>query len=123
MTLENSTVEMFRKQLNTRRDALTEEIARQAAEISDEESFADSIDQAAAETGRAMAAHMKTHSQTVLSQVNNALRRIDDGTFGQCKSCGDEISEARLKAFPFTTLCIDCKAELESEEQRYPGRA
>ena len=55
--------------------------------------------------------------------IDQALRRLESGTFGECASCSEPISEARIKAFPFTTLCIDCKAELESEEQRYPGRA
>jgi RNA polymerase-binding protein DksA len=42
-----------------------------------------------------------------LNQVNEALARIDEGTYGFCKSCGNPIGEARLEALPYATLCID----------------
>lgn len=43
-----------------------------------------------------------------LSQVNGALRAIDEGTYGQCKTCGDWIDPARLRALPFAHQCIRC---------------
>lgn len=42
-----------------------------------------------------------------LEQVEDALGRIDDGTYGICEVCGDRISDARLEALPFTTFCVD----------------
>jgi DnaK suppressor protein len=66
---------------------------------------------------------MKNRDRDVLWQIDEALKRIDEGSFGECERCDEPISEARLKANPSTTLCIDCKAELESEEHRFLGRA
>ena len=52
--------------------------------------------------------------QAHLKQVEHALRRIDDGSYGQCERCGKPIAKARLEAMPEATLCIDCKAEQEA---------
>lgn len=49
----------------------------------------------------------------ILSQVNNALRRVDDGSFGKCVVCGREIDEGRLEALPYTDLCIDDRIKEE----------
>ena len=48
-----------------------------------------------------------------LNQVNDALARLDAGEYGNCKSCGNPIGEARLEAMPFATLCIDCAEDSE----------
>ena len=53
----------------------------------------------------------------VINKIREALERIDDGTFGTCELCGEEISEGRLKARAVTTLCIDCKIEEERKEK------
>lgn len=45
-----------------------------------------------------------------LTQINTALKRIDDGSYGQCDKCGGEIQEARLIAIPETAFCIKCAA-------------
>ncbi len=51
-----------------------------------------------------------------LDQIQIALDKIDSGDYGLCEECGDEISEQRLNALPFSTLCIECKRKLESEQ-------
>jgi DnaK suppressor protein len=53
-----------------------------------------------------------------LTKVNEALRRLEEGTYGNCFECGDEISEARLKALPFAVRCKDCEEARETAEQR-----
>jgi DnaK suppressor protein len=45
---------------------------------------------------------------TEIREIDGALRRLDDGTYGECTACGDTISERRLKALPFARFCIDC---------------
>lgn len=91
--------------------------------INDEISFADSVDQASADADKTLTLQIKNRDRTLLIQLDAALRRIDEGTFGECEQCGEAISEARMKANLATTLCIDCKAELESEQSRFQGRA
>jgi DnaK suppressor protein len=124
MALRKDRLESVRKELVRRRDTLAAEV-RAATErmIDDDEAYADSVDQAAADTDRAISVQIKNRERDVLVQIDQALRRMEEGIFGECERCGEDIAEARIKAFPFTTLCIDCKAEMESEENRYPGRA
>ena len=53
-----------------------------------------------------------------LHKINEALGRLDEGTFGYCFECGDEISERRLRALPFAVRCKDCEEAREVAEQR-----
>jgi RNA polymerase-binding transcription factor len=47
--------------------------------------------------------------------IDEALSRVDDGSYGICESCESDIAEARLQALPFTRLCVNCQAERERE--------
>jgi DnaK suppressor protein len=60
---------------------------------------------------------MQMKSET-LNRVNEALGRLEAGTYGFCYECGDEISEARLRALPFALRCKDCEEEREKNEAR-----
>ncbi|MFL5761079.1 MAG: TraR/DksA family transcriptional regulator [Thermomicrobiales bacterium] len=51
----------------------------------------------------------------VLQQVNGALERMNQGTYGTCQRCGKEIGEERLEAFPYVTYCIECQSYLERQ--------
>jgi DnaK suppressor protein len=53
-----------------------------------------------------------------LTKVDAALRRLDEGTYGDCFECGDEIAEARLRALPFAVRCKDCEEARETAERR-----
>jgi DnaK suppressor protein len=53
-----------------------------------------------------------------LTKIDAALRRLEDGTYGDCFECGDHISEARLRALPFAVRCKDCEEARETAEQR-----
>jgi RNA polymerase-binding transcription factor len=53
-----------------------------------------------------------------LNKINEALRRLEEGTYGYCFECGDEISEQRLRALPFAVRCKDCEEAREVAEQR-----
>ncbi len=85
---------------------------------SDQADDADALSQA--ERNRALI----THTQHLLTQVNEALARIDAGTYGICTNCGRPIPVARLRALPYAALCIDCQAKSEtSATQGGPPRA
>jgi len=58
---------------------------------------------------------LANNTRELLEQVERALGRIDDGTYGSCESCGNPIGKARLQAFPRATLCVPCK---QREERR-----
>lgn len=53
-----------------------------------------------------------------LNRVNEALARLDEGTYGNCFECADEISEQRLRALPFAVRCKDCEEEREAAAER-----
>ena len=56
---------------------------------------------------------LEDNSTAVLTAIDAALRRIDEGSYGTCRRCGRQISEERLEALPYAELCIDCKRESE----------
>jgi len=53
-----------------------------------------------------------------LNKVGAALRRLEEGTYGDCYECGEEIAEARLRALPFAVRCKDCEEARETAERR-----
>ena len=53
-----------------------------------------------------------------LNKIDAALRRLDEGSYGDCFECGEEIAEARLRALPFAVRCKDCEEARETAEQR-----
>ena len=56
---------------------------------------------------------LEENSTRMLAAIDASLQRLDDGTYGTCSSCGREIAEQRLEAYPWASLCIDCKREAE----------
>jgi len=56
---------------------------------------------------------LEENSEHVLAEIDAALRRIEEGTYGICTNCGKPIPEERLEARPWATLCIDCQRERE----------
>ena len=70
-------------------------------------------DMATATFDREIAETLENNEVTVLSAIESALKRIDEGTYGTCRRCGRPIAEERLEALPYAELCIDCKREME----------
>jgi DnaK suppressor protein len=123
MSLRKEKIIKFQKEFLSRRDRLSQTLEQATADfINDDSSYSDSADQASADTGKSITVQMKNRDREELKIINEALRRIDIGTFGLCEECDEPISEARLKVNPASTLCIDCKSELELEEHRYPKK-
>jgi len=67
---------------------------------------------------REMAFTFASREGRYLHHLNEALERIENGTYGKCRTCGGEISKARLEAVPHATQCIKCK---NSEEKKQRG--
>ena len=68
---------------------------------------------------RELAMNLASTEQVVLYQIDEALKRMDEGTYGMCQSCNKPIALSRLKAVPYTSLCIDCQRD---KEQKTKGR-
>jgi DnaK suppressor protein len=68
---------------------------------------------ATATLGREIDFTLGENSGQVLADIDSALKRIEEGTYGTCVSCGGEIPLQRLEAYPAASLCIDCKRRAE----------
>ncbi|MBW2040170.1 MAG: RNA polymerase-binding protein DksA [Deltaproteobacteria bacterium] len=80
--------------------------------------FSDPTDRASWESNRNFLLRIRDRERKLIMKIKEALERIEEGTFGICERCGEEISEKRLEARPVTTLCIRCKQEQEEMEKR-----
>ena len=84
----------------------------------DPDDFPDEIDTASSEVNLQFTGRLREREQGLLAKVDSALAKIDQGSFGQCMSCGEDIGLKRLKARPVAELCIECKSEQEQLEHR-----
>ena len=58
---------------------------------------------------------LESNAGEIVREIDRALAKIDDGTYGRCARCGQEIPEERLEAVPYATLCVTCK-QIEERE-------
>ena len=58
---------------------------------------------------------LEENAELLVRDIDQALRKIDDGTYGKCERCGQDIPEERLDAVPYASLCVSCK-QLEERE-------
>lgn len=80
------------------------------------EIFADPADRATVESNRAFTLRIRDRERKLIKKIQDAMVRMESGTFGVCEECRDEIGIARLKARPVTRLCINCKSKQEEDE-------
>ena len=94
----------------------------ESAEEEMETSTGDPADIASIEISQQNLAKLGKREKYLLGKIEYAQKKIDDGTYGECESCGEEISTARLMARPVAQLCIDCKTEQENVERKFSNR-
>ena len=117
--LTESKRKYFRKILNSQLDELLRSNENTSQDIPESEGEPlDFTDQASVESELDLNIHIKEREGRLIAKIKEALERIEDGSFGICEECGENISEKRLKARPVTTLCIDCKRQQEAEEKQ-----
>lgn len=85
--------------------------------IREEAGFADLVDQAARDHDRNYTIRLRDRESHLIRKIKVALDKIEDGTFGICEDCGEEIGLARLMARPVTAHCIKCKTKMEAYEK------
>ena len=78
---------------------------------------ADLLDLATMDADRGWTLRIRDRESKLIRKIKAALRRIQDGSYGECEECGEDISMARLQARPVTSHCIRCKTKLESMEK------
>ncbi|MCC6847763.1 MAG: RNA polymerase-binding protein DksA [Deltaproteobacteria bacterium] len=113
----------FQTLLNGKLAELLEEADRTVDGMTDAkaENFPDPTDRASLESNRNFTLRIRDRERKLIAKIKEALARIDDGSYGKCEECGENIGRERLEARPVTTLCIDCKSLQEAEERRLRG--
>ena len=107
----------IRKKILRQRELLLAEAREALNTLPGQTVFPDMGDQATAETDRNFMLRLRSREQKLIKKIDDALDRIDNGTFGICDDCGMEINIKRLDARPVTTLCMECKTQQEEEER------
>ncbi|MEX1178594.1 MAG: TraR/DksA C4-type zinc finger protein [Nitriliruptor sp.] len=117
---------LTKKQQTTLEKALREERAELVEQVADLQADAgvdrwrgdgsgdDPADRGTATSERETAATLSDHARRLCDEIDEALRRIDAGTYGACVRCGQNIGYDRLEAVPAAALCLECKRRDES---------
>lgn len=115
--MEQKDLDYFRELLtNMLEDALKQGEMTLEDMTDNNEICADPADRATVEADRTFTLRIRDRERKLIKKIRAALQRMDDGVFGVCDDCGEDIGVPRLKARPVTKLCINCKSKQEEDE-------
>jgi DnaK suppressor protein len=116
--MDKAKIEEFRQLLNEQMDQLLRDAEKTVSDLTDEKTnFPAPTDRASLESDRNFELRIRDRERKLINKIREAIERLDEGEYGVCEGCGEEIGEARLRARPVTTLCIECKTEQERQEK------
>ena len=121
--MNKTTLKKFKQLLTDKRDEILKK-AKQTLEEDmalDTDDLPDEMDLASSEYLQSFTFRLRGREKSFLDKIEKALKKIEDGSFGVCEECGEEISLERLGALPFATNCVDCQTEHETEVRRTLG--
>ena len=111
-------LEYFKQKLmNWKEDILRESRETLAHLQTETENHPDLADRATSETDRALELRTRDRQRKLISKIDEALRRIDDGSYGYCEDTGEPIGVARLEARPIATLSLEAQERHERRER------
>lgn len=118
-TLTTKQLQAAREELLTERAQLLHQVEELDAEADVKNWREGGFDDDPADAGsasfeRETAQSLSNHARRQLVQIDDALRRMDQGSYGTCQRCGNQIERARLEALPHAILCMDCKRRDET---------
>lgn len=114
------------KTLLSRRTELRRRLGKELedlAHVKHSSASGDAADAAFDASGEELASTLAELESKELAQIERALRRLKAGIYGKCEACNCTIPVARLNALPYSTLCIKCQREMESEGGWLHGRS
>jgi DnaK suppressor protein len=112
----NQRYESLKQMLEERRQEIVDKLRTIREAMPDQRlDVQDAEEQAVTDFAKDMEFALVQMKADTLSRIDEAMRRLEAGTYGECAECGTEIADARLKALPFAVLCRDCQ---EREEMR-----
>ncbi len=113
-------LKMYKDLLQQRMDMLMGTAGETLDDLSQgDDTFPDPLDRAMSESNRSIELRKRDRERKLIQKIKQAIARTEDGTYGVCDDCGEDISANRLKARPETTLCINCKEEQEKVEKQF----
>ncbi len=116
-------LEHFRQILNNWKRDLMQEVDRTVLHMKDEAAnFPDPNDRATQESEFSLELRTRDRERKLIRKIDEALKRIDDGTYGYCVETGEEIGIKRLEARPVATLCVEAQERRERREKQYGDR-
>lgn len=116
--LKPEKLKTFKDLLNQKINDLLSEAGKTVSEMTNgKENYPDPTDRASLESDRNFELRIRDRERKLIIKMQEAIKRIDEGTFGICDDCGGPISEKRLMARPVTTQCIECKTKQEKMEK------
>ena len=108
----------FRKKLLDWKDEILRESRETVAHLQKEtENHPDVADRASSETDRSLELRTRDRQRKLISKIDDALRRLDDGSYGYCEETGEPITLARLEARPIATLSLEAQERHERRER------
>lgn len=108
----------FRKKLLAWREEILEESRSTIANLQeDTAALADLADRATSESDRALELRTRDRQRKLIAKIDEAIRRIDDGSYGYCEETGEPISLSRLEARPIATLSLEAQERHERRER------
>lgn len=116
--MKKKDIEYFKELLTNRLEDLLSQVDDTVSGMTAiKENFPDPNDRASLESDRNFMLRIRDRESKLIKKIKKTLSRIENGTFGMCETCGEEISKKRLKARPVTTQCIECKTKEEALEK------
>ena len=117
--LNKKELKKFQEMLEEKRKVVVERARQMLSEgmVLDANDLPDEMDLASSEYIQSFEFRLRGREKSLLSKLDLALKKIDDGTFGICEICEEPIGKKRLEARPETSLCIKCKEDQEREER------
>jgi DnaK suppressor protein len=117
--MEEKDLEFFRNFLIQWMEELLNHAYETVEELLDsQENLADPLDRATVESDRIRTLRIRDRESMLIKKIRRSLKDIENGEYGICEDCGEDISIERLKARPVTSLCIGCKTKRESLEKQ-----
>lgn len=121
VSMKKSDLKRFRQILEEKRDGVIQRARETIAQdmTLDSAELPDEMDLASSEYMQSFTFRLRGRERILLHKIEKALKKIDDGEFGVCEECGEEIQVKRLEARPETELCIKCKEDQERKERDF----
>lgn len=118
MVMNDKQLKKFKVQLEDMKEKIITDVEQTLSEMTTQTgNIPDPNDRATVESDRNFELRIRDRERKLMNKIEEALGRIDDGSYGICDSCGEDIAVKRLEARPVAKFCIDCKTKQEQREK------